>query len=292
MRRIVALNLAIALLISMCCVLYGCSSGSSNKTHNNASSADYDALLCSGTTENGDTYMLVGSQTENYSGVDIKIGVIKNGEWLIPLNSNSGFLGDDGTFHVKATSGYVESFETVDLYSASSAFTFMDNGAFMMESYTHQTLGYSKAEYIFLSCVQKDYITVDRSICDLPSIDKGLFNSGFTDNGKLVGYHYDNINGRYAWYILDIDRLELKQIADDMKCYPVGDLSDGLFLASNDCFYNTKAQKVIDLSEYNIAHSNIMFIDGRCMVDIKNNVGHSYWIIIDKQGNILQEGKS
>ncbi len=262
--------------------MVGCSS-------EGAPNAKYDVVLCSGKTENGDHYQLVGTQTESTSGVSIKIGVLKNGNWLIPLSSDSRFLGDDGLFHIRDTSNPVPKYKAVDLYSVSGVFTFMNNGSFLMESYTFQTLGYDKGEYIFLSCVKKDYIAVDLSKYHFPSIDRGLYKDSFTDNGKVIGYDYNNISGRYVWYLLDIDNLSLTKIASDMKCCPSAPLSDGLFFASDDCFYNTSGQNVIDLSHYNIVETTPMFIDRTAMITIKNNAGRSCWIRIDKQGNVIQE---
>lgn len=56
-----------------------------------------DEILASGYDTEGNLYELVANQTENYSGVKIKIGVIKNNKWAVKPTSDMPFIKNDGS---------------------------------------------------------------------------------------------------------------------------------------------------------------------------------------------------
>ena len=123
-----------------------------------------------------------------------------------------------------------------------------------------------------------------------------------TDNGKIV--LYSEVSGTssgwledqvFDWCLLDTKTLNIETFGNNIAgIHPKGSLSEGLIFASNRCFYNTNAQKVIDLSAYKIEMldgSDICFENGECTFTAKNNLGSEFLVTIDRSGNVLSEVK-
>lgn len=262
-----------------------------------------DFILCCGTDAAGNVYELVANQTETSLEYKIEVGVIKNNEWLWPLSTDFPFLGEEGLFHVSAPMGG-ESGSNLDEYGkiVSSIF-FIDSGAFLMHSINTRTATwdiYDETEIIF-SCKTLESYTIDRekvslryqySNANLNANGEDSYGQIYTDNGKLLAYTYTE--ELHNWYLFDPSTLEMTTIATDIDIYPKGRLSEGLIFASDQCFYNTNMQKVIDLSAYQIDMwygYQIHFENGVCTFTAENDLGTEFEITIDKSGNVLSEVK-
>ena len=262
-----------------------------------------DYVLCSGTDRSGNDYELVANQTESVQGCEITVGVIKNNQWLCRPTADFPFLGEDGLFHVSTSLAEKSGSDLSSEGTIKSAISFMDSGAFLMECVTaNGGLSLYDETTIIYSCKTQESITFN---CD--SGEDGAYelmylryDSGdiYTDDGQIVlssvtrtsAYQDDWL---YDWYILDTTTLELRQIAADVEDeYPRSILSEGLFFASDQCFYDTSMQKVIDLSDYEIDMSydgGIYFRDGTCTFTAENDRGTEFLITIDTTGAVLRE---
>lgn len=271
-----------------------------------------DYVLCRGTDVSGNTYELVANQTETSQGFEITVGIIENNEWLVPLTSEFPFLGEDGLFHVKQDYSSAGS-SLNDVGSIISNIYFIETGGFLMDVFIDSTTLFgNNEEYFYLySCHEKDCISFDQNEYSLryarmdASFSNGVvdyYGEIYTDNGKILVYRETSgtvsgwIEDRvYDWMTLDTRTLEMNTFGSNVAgLCPEGVLSEGLIFASDQCFYNTNMQKVIDLSAYQIDMwygYQIYFKNGVCTFTAENDLGTEFEITIDKSGNVLSEVK-
>lgn len=272
-----------------------------------------DEILCKGTDIYGNTYELVATQTENAQGFEIKVGVIRNNEWLCPLTADFPFLGKDGLFHPNSE-WYDEWFgDTASLDEADSIREktyFVDIGGFMMSqagdggsSYVHR--------YVFYNCSTRssEVMKLDDGydegyyICPLNAVsaeyDGVYYNRLITDNGRLVVYRVTNsslfLEKTYEWGIFDVSDMQTRVIAENMeKIHPCGPLAEGMFFATDRYFYDRSARKVIDLTGYGIDTTyggRLFFENGRCTFESENSIGNEYTTTIDSSGKVISESR-
>lgn len=270
-----------------------------------------DYILCQGTDNSGNTYELVANQTESSLGYEITVGVIKNNQWLYPMSTDFPFLAEDGLFHVSVSMAGESGTSLVSVNSVISKIYFVDSGAFMMECYREADswLGSNDHYYILFSCTTLKSCTIDcKEYTLLYRYSAPTFYSGqvesygkiYTENGNMVlytetsgtssGWLEDQV---FSWYTLNAQTLRQDLLASGMAgVRPESVLSEGLIFASDQCFYNTNMQKLIDLSKYTIDmwyDGSIYFQDGTCTFTASNDLGTEFLITIDKSGNVLNE---
>lgn len=268
-------------------------------------SSGCDYILCTGTDMNGNIYELVANQTESALGYEITVGVIKNNEWIYPMSADFPFLGEDGLFHVDAPMGGESGSDLSSFGKISSVIHFVDIGAFVMESVSTRNATWTdlyEQRMIFFNCNSLDSFKIDSEEYILLyrySEDDGKI---CTDNGKILVY--TEVSGTssgwledqvFDWALLDIQTPNIHSFGNGITgIRPESCLSEGLFFASDQCFYNTNAEKVIDLSAYNIDtfyDGNLYFENGICTFKAKNDLGSIFLITIDTSGNVLSEVK-
>ena len=273
-----------------------------------ADSCDY--ILCSGYDDASNEYALVANQSESSKGFEISVGVIKNNSWLYPMSTDFPFLAEDGLFHVYVSMAGESGTSLKEANEVINNLYFIDAGAFMLDCYkANDSLSLYDHYYLIFSCTTLETIKLDCSEVSLlyrysePTFSSGSvksFGQLFTDNGKLIMYSETSGTSSgwledcvFDWSILDTSSLDITKIASDVKgICPKGILSEGLFLCSDKCFYNTNGQKSIDLSEYSIDiwnQSGIFFKDGKCTFEVKNSLGTKFLITIDSSGTVLSE---
>lgn len=272
-----------------------------------------DYVLCQGTDTSGNTYELVANQTESSLGYEITVGVIKNNEWLYPMSADFPFLWEDGLFHVTAPMGRDSGSDLSHYGTIAQAIYFVDSGAFLMDSYNTKTatgLNLYDHTYVIFSCETlkscvidtDEYVFLYNGTGTKFYDDRVEYGRITTDAGKFIlhketaesnrrsGNPQDHI---YDWDLLDFNTLDISPIAKNIVgIYPKSILSEGLVFSSDRCFYNTKLQKIIDLSAYTIdtsAGNNLYFESGTCTFTAENSLGTEFLITIDKSGNILSE---
>ena len=314
-----------------CCLalLIGIAFASEGQTNANNGSPDYgaypngedvytaslsdscDYILCQGTDTSGNTYELVANQTESSLGYEITVGVIKNNAWLYTMSSDFPFLGEDGLFHVSVSMAGDSGTSLAQVNEVIQNIYFVDSGAFLMDSYKETDSWVSTYDHynIIFSCTSLESYTVNcKESTLLYRYSEATFSNGqvesygriFTENGEIVlytetsgtssGWLEDQV---FDWSTLNVQTLNLDTITSGIAgVRPESILSEGLVFASDQCFYNTSGQKVIDLSEYNIDmwyNGDIYFEGGTCTFTAENSLGTEFLITIDKAGNVLSE---
>ncbi len=278
---------------------------SETTTKNIKLSKDYH-ILSTGHDSNGNFYELVASQKETATTVKIEIGVIANNEWLHPLSSNHPFIDKKtglmliGTGHGGMTTAAIDSF--LDYYSDS--LDYIGNGWFIN----------GKLDYRGDN-LDNNYEVTNGSI---------LYNA---KNNKY--YKFIDSNSSFGeWYILPPDnRVENNVDKDNILIFNTGHMSvlntndmtktnwvnsyvsgyrttaysNGMFYGESSwrdekgCgFYSVKTgKKVLDIP-YNLVQVDyqlgiIGFSNGNAVLDIWNQAGNKYQIVIDTFGNIISE---
>lgn len=262
-------------------------------------SDECDYMLASGFGTDGNFYELVANESEDYTGTKIEFGVIKNDSWSIPLTTDCPFIGDDGLVMGKSVA-YVQECDY-------KAFNYIGNGCFSLVSWPHN--GYvTKA--IWNGDNGKFFTDEDCVICNTNIYNKhrdygqyNNFHESVADNDGIVIVKKD-------WMIkyLDTSTMQLTDIMSDNEVVNVNPYSEGLFASysnggesTKNGFYNINGEKVIDLSDYLICTPDqdflfeskygakpLVFNNGYCHMDIRNDQGTKYRITIDKEGNVVE----
>lgn len=270
-------------------------------------------ILCRGVDAAGNTYELVANQTESARGFEIVVGVIKNNVWIYPLSASFPFLADDNLFHVSVSMDGHSGTSLENPNSVIDNIYFIDSGAFLMDSYkaTSSWLDSDDHTKIIFNCDSlRSYIIDCEEISTIYHSSSAVFDNGkvisygqiYTEDGKFVLYEETSgtISGWaedrvYDWSLFDVETLTATTFSHSVPgIYPESILSEGLIFASDKCFYDTKFNKVIDLSDYNIDmwyDSNIFFTNGTCTFKAKNKLGTEFLVTIDKSGNVLNEAE-
>lgn len=248
-------------------------------------SNEYQLVLASGIDLDGNSYMMVGSESEDYNGVKVEIGVVKNDEWLIPLTSDFPFLKDNGEF-----------INGGGLSDAIDDILFIGNECFRYESHI------KGLREVYYNVNSKKYFE-----------NKGAYSSnivweeytyvGAKYKKETVVPHEDKIfirtakyDGFITYHILDTKSMKL---SDEYRVdnydkydnvYPVSEDLFAMVTTGNKLkFYNLDGSVAIDFSKYNITneYQHYLFEDGKCSFRIRNNNKTEYEIAIDKSGNVL-----
>lgn len=227
-----------------------------------------DKVLASGYDKENNFYELVANETEDYTGVDIKMGIIKNNEWLVNLSQDIPFINDEGALTLYNSSIYDKKY---------SKFTYIGNGCFY---YNNCIINSNKR-----TSFEKEYA-------------EGSWYSfiiGYDNDGYVMyrDIYKDNV------FVINTNTMEKELIPgewgqNDSRVLPC---SDGLFAyineystASYDGFYNFKGEKIIDLSQYRIENKmQLSFKNGECTFDVENPAGNDYTITINTKGDVINQ---
>lgn len=255
-----------------------------------------DAVLAEGTDVNGDFYELVATQEDTYNSTVIKLGVIKNNKWLVELNNDSPFIDkESGLLWSYDYYGYSYNYCTTGLDRYDS-YSFIGNGCFYHEGtfYNADTQKYYKDDYVLngeMHASPNEYTIPYTFYKNNDSENTGKI----TDAENIIlRLHKDDI---YVYELLNTTTMTATDMGKNEDFYVVAPFSEGLFLGRKDdkyAFYNSKGEKEIDLSEYNIVIYYLeefegIFIDGKATISVENDVGKRFKLTIDKTGNVISQ---
>lgn len=260
-------------------------------------SDECDAVLAEGTDINGDYYELVATQEDTYNSTVIKLGVIKNNKWLVELSNDNPFIDEEsGLLWSYDYYTYSYNYCTTGLDGYDS-YSFIGNGCFYHYGlfYNADTQKYYKDDYVLngeMHARPNEYI-----------IPYTFYRDNDTENTQkltdaeniILELRNDDI---CVYELLNTTTMTMTDIGTAEDFYVEAPFSEGLFLGSKDdkyAFYNSKGEKVIDLSEYNITtwylteESEGIFIDGKATISVQNDAGKRFKITIDKTGNMISQ---
>ena len=237
----------------------------------------YDTVLSTG-YYNGDSYKLVAKQIDGYPNSKIEIGVIKNNEWLIPMNSDSPFLDENGWW-INSTSEKIE--------NMSKFFHYIGYGCFA-----------NKGDYYSKIIIFKPETNIS-----FTSVYFGLgdrYEKIPTDNELLKSMVYENNAILFDGYtttvtICNMDTGETNQFKMN---YIISDVVIGknFFWADDGDKYITvdfNGNIIGDFSTYRIHYSNGFSVTNSIIFDAYNENYVLCKLTCDKYGNVLKsEAKS
>lgn len=254
-------------------------------------SDDCDKVLADGEDENGNYYELVANETEDYSGVIIKIGVIKNNDWSIQMTEKSPFIGESGLLSKYTGDSNV----TGSIYDEKFAkFYYIGNGCF----YYNNTIVNGNNGKSYNGYEHEYYMPVVQ--CDRENGEDIMI---CNDDGKYILSNYGE-----KFKVLDAETMKTETIdvIQDFGIDYAFPYAEGLFACMNhysdnesNGFYNLKGEKVIDLSKYKLARNtydssasygisqSLVFENGECTFKITNELGTDYMITINKKGDVV-----
>lgn len=313
MKNFWVLMISVLMVLTLCsCIDQGnYSSNTENHNYEKRISESCDAVLCTGIDDFGNEYELVANQEEDSSGYEITVGVIKNNEWVYPMSADFPFLGEKGLFYLST-----DSEPGSDLSRASyiaDAIHYINPNIFVMDSCKFSTFADKKFDRkIFFNCDTLKSLTVDLKEYTVTEHSGKEYSSAArdyiyvdkipADNGKVL--LYKEISGTHSgwledqvfdWCLLDLQTLEIETFKSGVSgIRPRSYLAEGLFFATDQCFYDANGKKILDLTEYMIdmyADGDIHFENGTCTFKAENSLGTEFMITIDKTGKVLSEEK-
>ena len=271
----------------------------SNLSNNGASdlALSCDAILASGTEPNGDLYEMVAIQEETAADVTLKVGFIKNGEWLREPTNDMVF------FENKYSSLNDYKLNEKNYFSLDyCGFGVFTNHSSYYNSETDKSVTLRRyrdsiPDYYYLDAIS-------------PSKDDSERQIVIACEGKHTHTLSLEDSAEYNLYSINIKNMTVERI--DNSVY-VGwythlyGLSNGLFAVrtihnvldddevGNEylIFYNTAGEKVIDLSDYHmdLSRSDEGFVDGKYMFVAVNENDNWFKVTIDKTGKVISEEK-
>lgn len=271
-------------------------------------SASCDAVLSEGTDVDGDYYELVATQEDTYNSTVIKIGVIKNNKWLVELSTDSPFIDkESGLLWWYDYYGYSYHYSTTGLKEYNKNYSFIGNGCFYFcgTFYNADTQKYYKDDYVDNgSGNPNDYFFPYKHYEN----DTTKTNKKKSDvENVILEVRKDD---KYVYELLNTTTMTKTVIGGNNDFLVKAPFSEGLFLGSSQnnetntvqyAFYNSKGEIAIDLSEYNIVFDFIdlidekyrdrdgVFINGKAIITVVNDVGKYFRLTIDKNGNMISQ---
>lgn len=259
--------------------------------------------ICSGSDAEGNEYKLVCTQEESYDKVTVKVGVIKNNQWLQKLSSKSPFLNEDGSNLLGLSSSPRKESEERNAFDE---YQYVADGVFALMPYFYHNY------YLFYNADNNKTSSVDYASWT------ELFTANIDSNGHYIVYSKNNDDNETNNIIaIDTNTMKEKVIIKNTKLKVTGAFNDGLFPLgtdhSIDYFYDINGKKVIDIKNnydygvyyvddasnncYNFYGSTddwykgVMapyFRNGTFEFNVKNSAGTWYNMIIDKSGKLIK----
>ena len=236
-------------------------------------SDECDEVLATGTNSNGDYYEVVANKVEDYTGLSVYVGVIKNNEWLLEPTKDMPFVLNGYGFKDNGPTSKVH---------------YVGNNCFLAEI-SHRSNKYSPVtDYLYIAYnveTGKSYSASGTSEIPLICSEK--------DEHMIIGY--DGYAGETVFYILNKRDMTVSDVRIEGYRNSFANISEGVFSVAlgesnypKHYIYDINGKIVLDLSEYKTyGHQNVYFIDGKCNLEIINNNDTKYRLTINKKGEVL-----
>ncbi len=242
-----------------------------------------------------DQYELVANQTENYAGVKIEIGIIKNNEWILEPTSDMPFIGSNGA--LKNGTG---------IDDAKDSFFYIGKGVFLFSyDYKFRNSTISKTlDIVYNSATKEFYECNDNHISLVKFEEYRTNNQIFTyPNCDYIILKSIRYSGYYSLTLLNFITMETKSLelstkgfpADTDRIYPISDGTIAIVGGHHIRFYDTDGNMTFD-GEFNYTSrpfdgDAFVMKNGKCRFSVKNNNGTIYNIAINKKGEVIEQGE-
>lgn len=241
-------------------------------------SAEYDYELASGYDDDNNFYQLVCNESEDYTGLKIEVGAIKNYEWILKPTTKMPFVLKENSFSDEPGAGTVY---------------YIGNGCFLSEKgYNGSALG-GVDDFMYVvynvnsgkSYTTSGYKWHDYRKIPIPTV--------YDEKYMIIGYtKYE----KYTDFILlDKENMTTKNVQIKGYVNSFGKYSEGVFaVAIGDSiypiyyFYDENGKEKFNLSDYKTySNQDVYFEDSACKIEIINDNDSKYVITLDKEGNVV-----
>ena len=284
-----AIMTVISVFLACLFCLTGCGgSGSAGKTATPTQKPyperdKYDSVLAQ-----GDGYYLVKKYEETYNSAVTKFGIVSDeGEWVLPLSSNTIFNQALDDANGQSIMGSSKKVQTAYRYFGSGVFlstvavmVFQSNGGHYTLNPNDLYSPHAMGCYFFNVNNKKSFSFAAERMTEF-------------DEGKLLFYSDDRYGSCFKTCDLSGDiktisvRWDSPWYDKDAGLFPT--LSEGFFYFDI-FFYTIDGKCAIDLRKYELIEtSRLHFSNGQCSIKFKNPGGTVYYATIDKQGNFIAE---
>lgn len=241
-----------------------------------------DKILASGYDADNNYYELVSNETEDYDGLKILIGVIKNNMWILEPTTNMPFVIEENTFSSNGP-------ET-------GAVHYIGNGCFLSEK-KYRSSGFT-ADYMYIiynAINGKSYSTSSYAWTDKRQIPIPI---KLDDGYMIIGYK--RYESKTYFIILNTNEMSTYQITINGYVNSFNNVSEGLFavaIGDNNYpdyyFYDINGNEKLNLAQYKTyGNQSVNFINQKCTIEIINDNNTKYNITIDKNGTVLSSKKA
>lgn len=239
-------------------------------------------VICEGHDKEGNIYKLVGTQEETYNSVKIKVGVIKNNEWLVPLSADSPFIAKEKNSLIGGeTLSKDRYYSNKYKYVAKSCFAYdSQNNTIVYNAETNQHYDFHEEDK---KCSLYVYFVDDNSYADSNII---IAARSFSDFDKISA--------------LNIDTMKEEIIIEKCTYNVLGPYSNGLFAVGFrygnriQYFYDVKGNQVLDVTKYGLDGSGYdsnyettYFQNGIFSFTQTNSAKTKYNLAINTKGEIV-----
>lgn len=215
----------------------------------------------------GDNMFIVGKYVSGFDVSEKQIGVVnREGEWLQPLSTDKFIIdgecvidgittGEENCLKYLGDGVFVAISEIFDF----AFYNAVDNINFNLHGYWNFMGDYYEGEILIMNTrIDSNY-------------DSGVY--CLDKKGKMT-------------MISDA-------ISEYMNEYHIGEYSDGLWYYEG-CFYNTKGEKIVDISQYNsqiekAEYKYPIFKNGYSIIVLQGADGKTYYTVIDMKGQFMFE---
>lgn len=266
-------------------------------------------ILSTGYDNDGTCYQLVGEDYEDYQGSQIRIGVIKNNEWLVEMTNEIPFIDEYNCIYGNQSLNNVyvlEGFGTLrnavanDDYDFYSRFGYIGKGSFYLLGAPRDSGGYYIEDQlqtiVFWNAESSKSKIINNVTMD--DMDNYILGNSIVIC-KLTDHDFRLSNDAFAKLdvkLLNPETFETKKIFSKKLTVHTGmsnkvhQISDGYFFSNNSnhntgSFYNTNGSKAFDLDIKNIQEIG-HFNEGKCEIITQIETGSKYSVIIDKKGKV------
>ncbi len=242
-------------------------------------SAECDDVLISWEYDN-DIYQAVANYDEDYSGLLISVGIIKNNKWHLNPSTEMPFAKD--------------STEIGDVYYIGN------NCLLCVKSSKSNTFASEYYKYVVYNVSNSNaFVKTGYDEIDIPTDSD--------ENNMIIGWDSHDafeIKDQYTNVcVLNLNDMTTKNIKVQGRIFygsDITNISEGCFSIATGSsnypdyiFYDTNGNKILDLSEYKTSRNQrVRFVDGKCSLKIINNNDTEYTIVVDKAGNVLSSTKN
>lgn len=247
-------------------------------TNNLRLSDTCDKVLATGTNANGDYYEIVANTTEDYTGLSIYVGVIKNNAWLLEPTKDMPFVLPENGFSTNEP-------ETGEVY-------YVGNDCFVAEKRYKGSKYESSDTYMYITYnveTGKSYSTANYDWSNRREIPLIKSND---EEYMIIGADYYYSETKFN--ILNKRDMTVSQVVVNGRLKNFSNISEGLFSVAlgesnylSYYFYDLNGDMILDFSEYKtVGYQSVYFSKGKCNLEIINNNDTKYKLTINLDGEV------